>query len=160
MYSFVFGFLYCTKLPRAAQGGSVRIPNLPRLLAEGGGFEPPVDLRPHNLSKVAPSTTRTPLQSLFIRPERMAFQPLLRGAKLVPEEGLEPSRTRVRQILSLLRLPLRHSGGCALERAKGIEPSWPAWKAGTLPLSYARFSRRTREVYQNSVYASMGHGQI
>ena len=30
-------------------------------MAEGGGFEPPVDLRPHNLSKVAPSTTRTPL---------------------------------------------------------------------------------------------------
>jgi hypothetical protein len=25
-----------------------------------------------------------------------------------------------------------------LERAKGIEPSWPAWKAGALPLSYAR----------------------
>ena len=31
-------------------------------------------------------------------------------ARLVPEEGLEPSRTCVRQILSLLRLPLRHSG--------------------------------------------------
>ena len=25
-----------------------------------------------------------------------------------------------------------------LERVKGIEPSWPAWKAGTLPLSYTR----------------------
>ena len=37
----------------------------PPMLAEGGGFEPPVDLRPHNLSKVAPSTTRTPLQSLL-----------------------------------------------------------------------------------------------
>jgi hypothetical protein len=24
------------------------------------------------------------------------------------------------------------------ERATGIEPAWPAWKAGTLPLSYAR----------------------
>ena len=34
------------------------------LLAEGGGFEPPVELPPHNLSKVAPSTTRTPLQSI------------------------------------------------------------------------------------------------
>ena len=47
---------------------------------------------------------------------------------LVPEEGLEPSHTRVRQILSLLRLPFRHSGGIRLpirkmERAKGIEPS-------------------------------------
>ena len=34
-------------------------------VAEGGGFEPPVELPPHNLSKVAPSTTRTPLQSLL-----------------------------------------------------------------------------------------------
>src|SRR5688572_11252114 len=25
-----------------------------------------------------------------------------------------------------------------LERATGIEPAWPAWKAGTLPLSYTR----------------------
>ena len=24
------------------------------------------------------------------------------------------------------------------QRATGIEPAWPAWKAGTLPLSYAR----------------------
>ena len=38
-----------------------------------------------------------------------------RHARLVPEEGLEPSRTFVRQILSLLRLPLRHSGK---------EPAW------------------------------------
>ena len=29
---------------------------------------------------------------------------------MVPEEGLEPSRSYPRQILSLLRLPLRHSG--------------------------------------------------
>ena len=26
----------------------------------------------------------------------------------------------------------------AMERAKGIEPSYPAWKAGVLPLNYAR----------------------
>lgn len=25
-----------------------------------------------------------------------------------------------------------------VERVEGIEPSWPAWKAGTLPLSYTR----------------------
>jgi hypothetical protein len=29
---------------------------------------------------------------------------------------------------------------CA-ERATGIEPAWPAWKAGALPLSYARMPR-------------------
>lgn len=56
---------------------------------------------------------------------------------MVPEEGLEPSRSFLRQILSLLRLPLRHSGR-KMERAKGIEPSSSAWKADALPLSYAR----------------------
>ncbi len=29
-------------------------------------------------------------------------------------------------------------GGFQMERAMGIEPTWPAWKAGALPLSYAR----------------------
>src|SRR3712207_976325 len=28
-----------------------------------------------------------------------------------------------------------------LERVTGIEPAWPAWKAGALPLSYARVLR-------------------
>jgi hypothetical protein len=50
-------------------------------LAEGGGFEPPVDLRPHNLSKVAPSTTRTPLQCVY-------------PFGLVPGAGLEPAHAR------------------------------------------------------------------
>ena len=27
-----------------------------------------------------------------------------------------------------------------MERATGIEPAWPAWEAGALPLSYARIS--------------------
>ena len=27
-----------------------------------------------------------------------------------------------------------------VERVEGIEPSWPAWKAGTLPLSYTRMN--------------------
>ncbi len=31
------------------------------------------------------------------------------------------------------------------ERATGIEPAWPAWKAGTLPLSYARAELSWRE---------------
>jgi len=29
----------------------------------------------------------------------------------------------------------------SLERVKGIEPSRPAWKAGTLPLSYTRIKQ-------------------
>src|SRR5216683_1948226 len=32
------------------------------------------------------------------------------------------------------------------ERATGIEPAWPAWKAGTLPLSYARTKTNCRDV--------------
>src|ERR1700677_4495554 len=28
-----------------------------------------------------------------------------------------------------------------MERVMGIEPTWPAWKAGTLPLSYTRLAR-------------------
>ncbi len=35
------------------------------------------------------------------------------------------------------RLPAGH-GRERLERVVGIEPTWPAWKAGTLPLSYTR----------------------
>ena len=33
-----------------------------------------------------------------------------------------------------------------LERAAGIEPAWPAWKAGTLPLSYARLGEYYTEI--------------
>jgi hypothetical protein len=28
-----------------------------------------------------------------------------------------------------------------VERVTGIEPAWPAWKAGALPLSYTRVRR-------------------
>ena len=42
--------------------------------------------------------------------EKLENRRRARRALMVPEEGLEPSRTCVRQILSLLRLPLRHSG--------------------------------------------------
>ena len=56
-----------------------------------------------------------------IQPKVHCFGKISR--KVVPEEGLEPSHTHVRQILSLLRLPFRHSGRKKMERAKGIEPS-------------------------------------
>ncbi len=29
----------------------------------------------------------------------------------------------------------------SVERVMGIEPTWPAWKAGALPLSYTRITR-------------------
>lgn len=31
-----------------------------------------------------------------------------------------------------------------MERVAGIEPAWPAWKAGTLPLSYTRKEVKVR----------------
>ncbi len=37
-----------------------------------------------------------------------------------------------------LAFPLLERLGEEVERVEGIEPSWPAWKAGTLPLSYTR----------------------
>ena len=45
----------------------------------------------------------------------------------------------VRQVLSQLSYG---PGIIKMERVKGIEPSQPAWKAGTLPLSYTRISFR------------------
>ena len=32
---------------------------------------------------------------------------------------------------------------CDVERVMGIEPTWPAWKAGALPLSYTRLKGLT-----------------
>jgi hypothetical protein len=29
-----------------------------------------------------------------------------------------------------------------MERVMGIEPTWPAWKAGALPLSYTRVAKK------------------
>ena len=37
-----------------------------------------------------------------------------------------------------LAFPLLERLGEEVERVAGIEPAWPAWKAGTLPLSYTR----------------------
>jgi hypothetical protein len=34
-----------------------------------------------------------------------------------------------------------------VERVTGIEPAWPAWKAGALPLSYTRISERLRKPF-------------
>ena len=36
----------------------------------------------------------------------------------------------------------RAARGLQVERVTGIEPAWPAWKAGALPLSYTRVLRR------------------
>jgi hypothetical protein len=37
-----------------------------------------------------------------------------------------------------VRFPSRLCSSQFMERVMGIEPTYPAWKAGTLPLSYTR----------------------
>jgi hypothetical protein len=46
------------------------------------------------------------------------------------------------------RTPGINRGSCPVERVTGIEPAWPAWKAGALPLSYTRglLDRTSRSV--------------
>jgi hypothetical protein len=49
------------------------------------------------------------------------------------------SRALIRPVAERLQLGLLTSlGEKKVERVAGIEPAWPAWKAGTLPLSYTR----------------------
>ena len=52
-------------------------------------------------------------------------------------------RVETRSLQTLLTIsPEKHGPfirkGFSLERVTGIEPAWPAWKAGALPLSYTR----------------------
>ena len=43
-----------------------------------------------------------------------------------------------------------------MERVTGIEPAWPAWKAGALPLSYTRKGSATRPSGELSQIAESG----
>ena len=52
-----------------------------------------------------------------------------------PTRGLEV-RCSIQLSYGRLRSPAR--GEARMERVTGIEPAWPAWKAGALPLSYTR----------------------
>jgi hypothetical protein len=46
--------------------------------------------------------------------------------------------------------------GPGRERVTGIEPAWPAWKAGALPLSYTRAPHlRLDEVYGTSLIETL-----
>jgi hypothetical protein len=60
-------------------------------------------------------------------------KPISAGPRLFRRSYLAPSR----QILPRNRKTPAEQGFC-VERVTGIEPAWPAWKAGTLPLSYTR----------------------
>ena len=52
--------------------------------------------------------------------------------------GLEPVTSSLPRRCSTTELQQRGSGKKRMERVMGIEPTWPAWKAGALPLSYTR----------------------
>jgi hypothetical protein len=44
-----------------------------------------------------------------------------------------------------------------VERATGIEPAWPAWKAGALPLSYARAAQLRRQGQPTELDTATAH---
>ena len=53
---------------------------------------------------------------------------------LAGDEGIEPPQEASKtSALPLCKSPIE------MEQAAGIEPAWPVWKTGTLPLSYACF---------------------
>ena len=57
------------------------------------------------------------------------------------QKGLEPLAYCLEGSCSIQLSYWRMSKKCfwvKLERVKGIEPSYPAWKAGVLPLNYTR----------------------
>ena len=54
---------------------------------------------------------------------------------LVSAQGFEP---RTHALEGRCSIQLSYAPIFLMERVKGIEPSQPAWKAGTLPLSYTR----------------------
>ena len=54
---------------------------------------------------------------------------------MVSAQGFEP---RTHALEGRCSIQLSYAPTFLLERVKGIEPSQPAWKAGTLPLSYTR----------------------
>ena len=48
------------------------------------------------------------------------------------------SKAVCRLRLSACRASREHQAASGHKRVMGIEPTWPAWKAGALPLSYTR----------------------
>ena len=46
-----------------------------------------------------------------------------------------------------------------MERVTGIEPAWPAWKAGALPLSYTRIFMQFGTPWDGAKFGStLGQG--
>ena len=54
-------------------------------------------------------------------------------SKILVSPGIRPGNTKTAGGLIKSRLPAKK-----IERVMGIEPTYPAWKAGVLPLNYTR----------------------
>ena len=59
---------------------------------------------------------------------------------LARQEGFEPPTYCLEGSCSILLSYWRRSQLKRVERVMGIEPTYPAWKAGVLPLNYTRAS--------------------
>jgi translation elongation factor EF-Ts len=60
------------------------------------------------------------------------FKAKAKGNMEASKLALKQAKKAIRKAEKALRK------GETLERVTGIEPAWPAWKAGALPLSYIR----------------------
>ena len=60
---------------------------------------------------------------------------------LARQEGFEPPTHSLEGCCSILLSYWRMSLSSWVERVMGIEPTYPAWKAGVLPLNYTRMGR-------------------
>ena len=65
----------------------------------------------------------------------MCLTDLANPQYMVSAQGFEP---RTHALEGRCSIQLSYAPTFKVERVKGIEPSQPAWKAGTLPLSYTR----------------------
>ena len=71
---------------------------------------------------------------------------------LARQEGFEPPTYCLEGSCSILLSYWRISrSNHFLERAMGIEPTYPAWKAGVLPLNYARMAVPYIQPYDNNI---------
>ena len=74
--------------------------------------------------------------------------------------GIRTPDTRLRRALLYPAELCTHIRFFLMERVKGIEPSQPAWKAGTLPLSYTRIFNLYKVVRMKGVEPPRRRRQI